>query len=220
MTTALALPLPQISDAALPGTYERAKEALARCHAIDECKDWADKAAALASYAKQADDHSLQKLALRIQSRAIRRCGELLQTFQNPGARTELPPVGDRPRLTQREAADAAGMSEHQEKQAVRVANVPADEFETAIDSDDPPTVTRLAEIGTKANPKAVPPKFAEATHVLGVLYTFATFCAEHDAGTIALALYPHERDSARTHVAAVETWLTAFVRTIEEGSC
>lgn len=43
------------------------------------------------------------------------------------------------------EAAEA-GLSEHQAKTAVRVANVPADEFEKAIESDSPPTVTRLAD--------------------------------------------------------------------------
>jgi hypothetical protein len=209
--------LPNIGTAALPATYERAKIALAACNQIDECKDWADKAAALASYAKQADDNSLQKLALRIQARAIRRCGELLQTFQSPGARTDKqPPDGIDGRFTQRQAAESAGMSERQELTAVRVANVPASDFELAIESDDPPTVTRLAELGTKSQPK-VAEKFAEATHVLGVLYTFATFCGEHEPAAIAHALYPHECKSARGHVATVEAWLAAFMKAIKE---
>jgi hypothetical protein len=37
-------------------TYERAKAALAQCASIDECQKWANKAEALASYAKQAHD--------------------------------------------------------------------------------------------------------------------------------------------------------------------
>jgi hypothetical protein len=36
---------------------------------LDECKDWSDQAAVLASYARHADDGALQKLAMRIQSR-------------------------------------------------------------------------------------------------------------------------------------------------------
>lgn len=218
MTTAM---LPVVATATLPVSYERAKEALARCHAIDECKDWADKAAALASYAKQADDDTLQKFALRIQSRAIRRCGELLQTFQTgPQGGRPKGNGGDAPPVSQRLAAEAAGMSKDQEKQAVRVANVPDDEFELAIESDDPPTITRLAELGTKSQPKAVPPKFAEATHVLGVFHTFAKFCAGHQAGEIASALYPHERESSRGHVVTIETWLAEFMRALEEGAC
>ncbi len=45
--------------ARLPSSYEAAKRALAQCDAIDECKDWADKMAALASYARQAKDEDL-----------------------------------------------------------------------------------------------------------------------------------------------------------------
>lgn len=141
--------LPVVIDAKLPQSYERAKIALEECESIDECKDWADKSAALASYARQAKDDTLHTLATRIAARAIRRCGELLKTFQAPGARTDQPPAGGHGRLTQRQAAEDAGLSEHQELQAVRVANVPADEFEAAIESDDPPTITALAERGT-----------------------------------------------------------------------
>src|SRR5262245_38639552 len=42
--------------AQLPAAYEAAKDALAKCDQVDECKDWADKAAAIASYARQAHD--------------------------------------------------------------------------------------------------------------------------------------------------------------------
>jgi len=80
MTSLTRLPenLPRLTAAKLPLAYESAKEALATCERIDECKDWADKMAALASYAKQADDKSLEVAATRIRARAIRRCGELL----------------------------------------------------------------------------------------------------------------------------------------------
>jgi hypothetical protein len=43
---------------------------------IDECKD-----KALAAYAKMADDDSLRIMADRIQSRAVRRMGELFKQF-------------------------------------------------------------------------------------------------------------------------------------------
>ena len=72
----------QRENGGLPANYERAKNALSQCVSIDECKDWSDKAAALASYAKQAKDDSLHKMALRIQGRAVRRCGELLKQVE------------------------------------------------------------------------------------------------------------------------------------------
>ena len=49
---------------------------------------------------------------------------------------------------SQKEAAEQAGMSERQRITAVRVANVPEDAFELAVESEHPPTVTALAEQG------------------------------------------------------------------------
>lgn len=153
----------------MPQTYEAAKTALANCESIDECQTWANKAEALALYAKQADDDTLFKFARRIQARAVRRAGELLKTFdgrggdhsKNGGAPTSAP--------TRREAGDAAGMSRDQQVTAVRVANVPAEQFE-AVESDTPPTVTKLADMGTNRRMTVDnPEQFQAATKVIGV---------------------------------------------------
>src|SRR5262245_29355236 len=85
MTTNTMLSTVPVADTAmLPEKYVAATKALSECTVIDECKDWADKAAALASYAKQAEDDTLLKMAKRIQARAVRRAGELLK---------EIPPA-------------------------------------------------------------------------------------------------------------------------------
>jgi hypothetical protein len=140
----------QIASARLPATYEQAKVALSSCQKIDECKTWADKAEALASYAKMADDDSLRKMSDRIQARAINRMGVLLKEFSAQGKRTDQLTEAAHGKLSQREAAEAAGISEHQQLQAVRVANVPDAEFEAAVESENPTTVTALAEMGKK----------------------------------------------------------------------
>ena len=93
--TGLPANLPSISRAKLPATYAAAKEAITECARIDECKDWADKSEALASYAKQAEDDALRKMCDRIQARAIRRCGELLRAIcpdkgGRPSAKTSV----------------------------------------------------------------------------------------------------------------------------------
>lgn len=150
-----------IPPARLPETYQRAQQALADCQNIDECQSWADKAEALASYAKQADDDSLRKMADRIQARAIRRAGELLKQIEpsKGGRPPEETREGDRPSLSRKQAANEAGMSDHQRKSALRVANVPDEEFERQVESDNPPTVTKLAEQGKK---KKEPPAHLE----------------------------------------------------------
>ncbi len=178
-TTNEAIALPDYSTATLPATYERAKDALAACERIDECKDWADKMAALASYARQADDQALMSTAVRIQSRAIRRVGELLKTFQSPGGRPSKTPAAADGSFsqTQRAAADAAGISPRQELTAVRVANVPADVFEAAVE-----TVAATIEAFGRGEIElpAVDPKDTNKAHIYnappgGGAYTCAT---------------------------------------------
>jgi hypothetical protein len=142
-------------SAALPTTYLAARRALAECARIDQCKEFVDKHKALASYAKQAADSELFDLCTRIKARAMQRMGELLQEFDAKGKRTDKPTEGAHGK-SQREAAASAGLSEHQQLQAVRVANVPAEEFDRLVEGINPPTVTALAEIGTKHKPKPV----------------------------------------------------------------
>jgi hypothetical protein len=148
---ALHLTLREIDGARLPILYDSAKRALRKCLRVDECSDWASKAEALSSYARQMKDNELRAMADRIQARAIRRCGELLQEIKPArGRRSDLElREGAHPKSTTREeAATAAGLSDHQRKQALRVAAIAESEFEAAVEGDQPPSVTALAERG------------------------------------------------------------------------
>lgn len=212
-----SLPAIPTRNAPLPETYEAARQALAECSRVDECKEWSDRAQALASYARQADDDTLHKLARRIQARAVRRAGELLRTFQNPhkGLNTSSNgSVTTGPR-SQREAAEEAGMSLRQERTAVRVSRVPDDDFEAAVESEDPPTVTALAENGKRPAPTPEPEKpdgFYDATHVVAAMRRFAERCEEHTPEYIAAGLTPGEHPEARSLVRQIDAWLDRFV--------
>jgi len=145
--------LPQIGTASLPALYISAQTALAQCERIDECKDWADRAAAMASYAKQAQDETLEKMAMRIRARAMLRCGELLKTFQAHGDGKPGRPKengGNAPTISQRQVANQFGISKDQEVTAIRIANIPREQFDSLVESDNPPTISALAEEGTK----------------------------------------------------------------------
>ena len=85
----------------------------------------------------------------RIRARTIRRAGELLKQLDGRGDHRKT--EDDHGSLvTQTEAARAAGLSAHQQVQAIRVANVPADVFDTCIEDERPATVTQLAETISK----------------------------------------------------------------------
>ena len=201
-----------VGAARLPAAYENAKVALSNCASLDECRDWANKAEALASYAKQADDDSLRIMADRIQARAVRRCGELLKQYDARG--------GDRSKndatvsFGRHAAGREAGMSERQITTAVRVANVPEPEFNRRVESEAPPTVTRLAEMGTRKAPEG----FKQATHLIGTVRRFAEFCKTNNPTEVANGVMTSEAAELRALVGTIDGWLDRFVVNLSEG--
>lgn len=187
------------SAARLPQTYEAAKAALAECSAIDECKEWADKAAALASYAKQADDDQLEKMAMRIRARAIRRAGEILKQIEPATGLHNSPTTkeaGNHPLCSRADVAREAGMSPHQQKTAIRVASIPAPDFDRQVESDAPPTLTKLASQGIQRRDPPPPdpqqwlrgrdPKaFNKALHLTGDITLYAEAIGKWDLAVL-----------------------------------
>jgi hypothetical protein len=153
MASKIIVPI-DAAQAKLPALYEEAVAALAECDRIDECQHWSNKAEAIGAYAKMAGDDTLRAMADRIKARSVRRMGELLKEHNAPGKRTDKPTEGDHGKLSQREVAERAGVSEHRQLQAVRVANVPAKQFETAIERKRPMTVAQLADKGKTSRSK------------------------------------------------------------------
>lgn len=217
-----------VEHARLPANYEQAKTALAECSRVDECQAWADKMAALASYARQINDHLLLSYCRRIQGRAVRRAGEVQQEIepaQGQQERNENGTIREGSHTYGRvQAARDAGLSDHQRVTAIRVANVPEDEFERQIESDNPPTVTALAEQGRK--PRAAPPPlvdlgdrspedFAEATKVLGLVTRFVVDSATLDTAAALRGFTAAEKAQALDRVDQAIRWLCQF-----EGAC
>jgi hypothetical protein len=242
-----------VQNAKLPVSYERAREALAQCHKVDECKEWADKAAALKSYAKQAQDDSLFQTAMKIQGRAIRRAGELLQEIEvhhgvgggRPATRPVVEPSGPTMKhrtdthtmfpaptppaapVTRAAAAEAAGLSKHQKDQALRIAAIPAQEFEAAIEAPTPPTITELAERGTMPRPQPAaapkpagppaylcgrtPDEFNAAIHARGRVRDLAVQCRRVTADAVAVTSTEAERAELRAWLSDIAPWIEAL---------
>ena len=93
------------------------------------------------------------KMATRIRVRAVRRAGELLRQIEPAKNQHDAyARVGSGP-SSRSEAASDAGMSGRQQKTALRIAAVPAEDFERQVESPVPPTLTALAQQGIKPRP-------------------------------------------------------------------
>jgi len=207
--------LPDIATARLPATYENAKQALANCASLDECQQWADKAAALASYAKQADDTELEDMSKRIRARAIRRAGELLKQVE-PGHGQNNQYVqmkgdaGDTFHQTRTDLAQSAGMSVRQQLNAIRVARVPQEQFDAAVDGAQPATITKLASMGTQRKPIVDlkgrdPNEFNLAMHFVGWLEHICREAKTQDIDGALPVLNADERARVRRAISEID---------------
>lgn len=204
-----------VDGARLPAVYESAKFALAECDRIDECKEWASKAEALASYARQMNDTTMREMADRIQARAIRRAGELVE--QVPPAANQHP-AGEGGHTGRFSAARDAGLSRHQTVQALRVARVPPAEFEAAVERPDPATVTELAERGKQSRPASEaeylggrdPADFQQGTKLGGLVATFVRDGTGIDLQAAVRGLWPAEVEKLRNNITLAKGWLVA----------
>jgi hypothetical protein len=223
--------LPAIPDATapLPAVYEAAQKALAECSRVDECKTWSDKARALASYARQANDDSLRVMAVRIQARAERRAGELLKQIPRADETTRFGQDGTVPPVTRTQAATEAGLSERQRKTALRIAAVPEPEFEAALARQQPPTITELAAQGTA--PRMVeatartylpdeiqPAPIGQATKAQALLREFAAFCGAVDPAAVARACAALDIEALQGYVETIDSWLDRFAPNLPSG--
>lgn len=208
--------LATITAAPLPATYENAKSALAQCQAIDECKDWADKAAALASYARQSEDLELEKMAQRIRARAMRRAGELLKQIEpSPGGRPSKTNDGGDSSFSRKDVARDAGMSERQQVTAIRVASIPETQFTAQVESANPPTLTELARQGTQKRETPPNPEtwlqgrsaqsFNAILHMMSTIEEYAKESDTWPLGQLLADMNDRERSEVRKWIARID---------------
>lgn len=120
--------------------YDQAKKAIAEYKSVDEVKDFRDKAMAIEAYAKQANDMALEWDAARARVRAERKCGELLaQTEKAKGAAgtssNQYQKEVQSPDVTAPKTLEEMGLTKKQSSDFQKLANVPEEEFEKAVDN-------------------------------------------------------------------------------------
>jgi hypothetical protein len=207
------------SRARLPATYEAARRAIAKCEKIDECQSWANKAEAMASYAKQSKDETLRQMADRIQARAIRRCGKLLKQVE-PQQGGDRRSKGGRPPVDSRKAvAESAGLSDHQRKTALRLASIPEPAFNRQVENPNPPTITNLAKRGRQKRPRPQRDERPDTVVATRALRSFAKYCENTDPVRVGGAMSPKVRDDFDRQISAIDRWLDSFVESLPKST-
>jgi len=112
--------------------YANMRTAIAQCHAVDECKDIADRSAAMATYFKQIKDDETVRKFHEIKLRSWRRIGELFLDVdfsrchtQAAKAKAVRSSLGGDPVVAQ--------MGDWQITNAIKLAELPPEGFEAAI---------------------------------------------------------------------------------------
>jgi hypothetical protein len=110
--------------------YEKMQTAIGACFSFDECKAIADQAAAIAAYHKQIKDDASMRQFLEIKMRAWRRIGEIFGAVDTSGcgsfaARARKIKAAFKGKVEE--------MSDAHIKQALEVAALPLDFFETNV---------------------------------------------------------------------------------------
>lgn len=206
-------------DARLPVNYEEARRTLEVCASVDECAAWRNGAEALAAYARMAHDDELLNLATRIKARAERRLGELLMVYDGRG--------GDRSKNgsvstfapTRREVAAAAGLTKDAQVRCVRVANVPAAEFEAAVERPRPLTVAQLANLGRSQRSMSSRDTHAAAAHLINEpVRLFARHCRQPHTSDGARHVRPEDVAEMLMVTRDIADWIDEFAEKLPAG--
>jgi hypothetical protein len=232
--------LPAVAPSGFPVSYEEARQAIAKCESPFECRTMADKAAAMAVYARMRDDADLLNRAVRLQAWAARRWGELDKALhpdrRQENLRQSVRNVVDHNSVEQLKKTDFIdqpqsgkrpappdGTTEYQRVVSRRLAAIPEAEFSRQVESDTPPTVAQLADQGKARRtppPKTDPPlprTAAQMPAACAALIDFVKCCERQEPVSLARTLDIDDARALRQWVAKADHWLALFVMSLAE---
>jgi hypothetical protein len=205
-----------VARAPLPLNYEKAKLALLECERVDEIKDWTDRLAAAAAYAKQAGDDALFLSARRLQLRAHDRLGQLL---------LELSVVKPAPhqKSERYRVIEESKMAPLRARAAIQIAQLDPQIKDVRIEQTQPPSVSALAaesqRLKRQSDPKrAVYPSKAWQALVAsrGGLTAMRSFVDNHwDTTSYTKGLTAAEATWVRENVEHLQKWLGNLKRNL-----
>jgi hypothetical protein len=197
----------------VPVEYEAAVNALQACVNIDEAKYWSDKADALAAWAKIYRSDDAGRKARQLKLHAFRRMGTLAQELRPKkfigGTGGMLP--GPQTLLVEN------GLTESHAKAARVLAKASQVDFERAVNSKNPPSLSTARNILLKGKHGC-----SDAWTVISrgggsgvTLSSCRSFCRRYKARDLARGLVGDEVDASRKLATEISEWLDEFLQAL-----
>lgn len=208
---------PKIAQAIVPVVYSEAVNALTKCRSIDESKFWADKADALAAWAKIYKNNEAEAEAKRLKAHAYRRMSELAESMLPTPDRRGRRQQGAKKHLLN------AGLTPIQAVNVRRVGALPQKTFDSAIAQEKPPGIQRLATmgIGNRGNGGFPASSLAwrEFAHsgASAPASKLRMFCRKHPAYEFGRSFYPGETKAVRALISELREWLEELDASLPE---
>lgn len=181
--------------------YDAMCHAIAAAYEVDEVKDIRDKALALEVYSRQAHNTEAERQACEIRLRAERKAGQLLREMEKA--------KGGNPSLTPRGSAKTLGdlgITYDQSSNWQKLADVPDEQFETALAGEAKPTTNGII---AAAAPKKVMPVASDALWLWGRLRDFQRGgLLDKQALDVLTTMTPEMRDDVYVLAPLVAAWL------------
>jgi phage N-6-adenine-methyltransferase len=131
--------------------YDAMRRAIAEAYAVDEVKDLRDRAAALEHYARQAGNTEAERRCCEIRLRAERKAGQLLTDMpKDKGGRPEKNPSFDPTGFRDVKTLADLGVTRDQSSQWQKVATLPEEAFEEALNRLETPMTASLVALAER----------------------------------------------------------------------
>lgn len=213
--------VPAKINAPLPARYDAMCRAIDAAFEIDEVKEYRDQALAFEVYSRQAKNSEAERRACEIRLRAERKAGELLRKQEkakgaagNPRGRGAPIVRSDDPTTHLPTLCDL-GVSKQQSSDWQRLAEVPQEQFDTALaDPDRKPTTAGIIAAGeTEKHPERIPVS-REAQWLWGRLKDFErNNLLSKNAVAVLQTMTPEMLDDVHRLAPQVANWLNTIGR-------
>lgn len=155
--------------------YDAMRRELDACHSVDEVKTFRNKALALETYARVANDHEAERKLAEIRIRAERQAGILLRDTEKakPSGSNQYAKVEPSTDPRAPKPLSSHGISYDQSSQWQKLADVPEEVFEERM--SDPLGVPSTAEIIRRADPPIASPNGKKTSVSAKALWLWGT---------------------------------------------